>query len=69
LSGHREAVQKPVGGSRLNALTSLAQLPEFAAEYLGKVKLVYLDPPFNTLTWDSTPGLALLPGEVVATAA
>jgi len=23
-------------------------VPEFAAEYEGKVKLVYIDPPFNT---------------------
>lgn len=37
-----------VRGDALNALTSLAHLPEFAAEYLGKVKLAYLDPPFNT---------------------
>lgn len=37
-----------VRGDALNALTSLAQLPEFASEYLGKVKLAYLDPPFNT---------------------
>ena len=37
-----------IRGDALNALTSLAQLPEFAAEYLGKVKLVYIDPPFNT---------------------
>lgn len=37
-----------IKGDALNALTSLAQLPEFASEYLGKVKLVYLDPPFNT---------------------
>jgi len=35
-------------GDALNALTSLARLPEFASEYLGKVKLAYLDPPFNT---------------------
>lgn len=35
-------------GDALNALLSLARLPEFAREYLGKVKLVYLDPPFNT---------------------
>lgn len=27
---------------------SLARLPEFAREYLGRVKLAYLDPPFNT---------------------
>jgi adenine-specific DNA-methyltransferase len=37
-----------VRGDALNALTSLARLPEFAREYLGKVKLAYLDPPFNT---------------------
>lgn len=37
-----------VRGDALNALTSLARLPEFACEYLGKVKLAYLDPPFNT---------------------
>jgi len=36
------------GGDALNALHSLAELPEFAREYLGKVKLAYLDPPFNT---------------------
>ena len=37
-----------IRGDALNALTSLARLSEFAREYLGKVKLVYLDPPFNT---------------------
>jgi adenine-specific DNA-methyltransferase len=37
-----------VRGDALNALTSLCELPEFAREYVGKVKLVYLDPPFNT---------------------
>lgn len=37
-----------IQGDALNALTSLAELPEFASEYLGKVKLVYIDPPFNT---------------------
>jgi adenine-specific DNA-methyltransferase len=37
-----------IRGDALNALQSLARLPEFAREYLGKVKLVYLDPPFNT---------------------
>lgn len=37
-----------VRGDALNALTSLARLPELAREYLGKVKLVYIDPPFNT---------------------
>ena len=37
-----------IRGDALNALTSLSQLPEFAAQYLGKVKLAYIDPPFNT---------------------
>lgn len=37
-----------IRGDALNALTSLARLPEFAREYLGKIKLAYLDPPFNT---------------------
>jgi adenine-specific DNA-methyltransferase len=37
-----------IRGDALNALTSLARLPEFAAQYVGKVRLAYLDPPFNT---------------------
>lgn len=37
-----------IRGDALNALTSLAKLPEFASEYPGKIKLVYIDPPFNT---------------------
>jgi adenine-specific DNA-methyltransferase len=37
-----------IRGDALNALASLAELPEFAKEYLGKVRLAYLDPPFNT---------------------
>lgn len=37
-----------IRGDALRALTSLAKLPEFAAAYYGKVKLAYLDPPFNT---------------------
>jgi adenine-specific DNA-methyltransferase len=37
-----------VRGDALNALTSLIELPEFAREYVGKVRLVYIDPPFNT---------------------
>lgn len=37
-----------IRGDALNALTSLSRLPEFAREYLGKVKLAYIDPPFNT---------------------
>jgi adenine-specific DNA-methyltransferase len=37
-----------VRGDALNALTTLMRLPEFSREYVGKIKLVYLDPPFNT---------------------
>lgn len=37
-----------IHGDALSALRSLAHLPEFAREYLAKVKLAYLDPPFNT---------------------
>ena len=37
-----------IRGDALNALTSLIELPEFAREYVGKIKLAYLDPPFNT---------------------
>ncbi len=37
-----------IRGDALNALNSLVEMPEFAREYVGKVKLVYLDPPFNT---------------------
>jgi adenine-specific DNA-methyltransferase len=37
-----------IRGDALNALTSLARLPEFASQYLGKIKLAYIDPPFNT---------------------
>lgn len=37
-----------IRGDALHALNSLARLPEFADEYLGKVKLCYIDPPFNT---------------------
>ena len=37
-----------IRGDALNALTSLIELPECEREYVGKVKLAYLDPPFNT---------------------
>lgn len=37
-----------ISGDALSGLTSLARLPEFAAQYLGKVRLAYIDPPFNT---------------------
>ncbi len=37
-----------IRGDSLDALRALAKTPEYAAEYRGKVKLVYIDPPFNT---------------------
>lgn len=37
-----------IRGNAAHALNSLAALPEFAREYVGKVKLAYIDPPFNT---------------------
>ena len=37
-----------IRGDALSGLHALAELPEFAEEYLGKVRLAYLDPPFNT---------------------
>lgn len=37
-----------IRGDALSALHSLAQLPEFSRELVGKVRLAYLDPPFNT---------------------
>jgi len=48
VSTHRVGDNLLIQGDALNALTSLARLPEFAKHYLGKVKLVYIDPPFNT---------------------
>ena len=37
-----------IRGDALNALVSLLELPEFASEYVGRVRLAYIDPPFNT---------------------
>lgn len=37
-----------IRGDSLDALRALVRSPEYAAEYRGKVKLVYIDPPFNT---------------------
>jgi adenine-specific DNA-methyltransferase len=35
-------------GDSLDVLRILNETPEYRAEYRGKVKLVYIDPPFNT---------------------
>src|SRR5262245_50176092 len=37
-----------VRGDALHALRSMGQLEPFRSELVGKVKLAYLDPPFNT---------------------
>lgn len=37
-----------IEGDSLYALTSLAAIPEYAEKYRRKVKLCYIDPPFNT---------------------
>lgn len=37
-----------IRGDALNALVSLSELPEFASEYVGRIRLAYIDPPFNT---------------------
>ena len=37
-----------VTGDSLDVLRILREVPEFAAHYRGRVKLIYIDPPFNT---------------------
>lgn len=37
-----------ITGDAMHALDALAKTPEWSAKYLGSVKLVYIDPPFNT---------------------
>ena len=45
---HEGAEELLIRGDSLRALRSLRLLPEYAKHYVGKVKLVYIDPPFNT---------------------
>lgn len=43
-----------ITGDAMHALDALAKIPEYSAKYLGKVRLCYIDPPFNTeQTFDS----------------
>ncbi|WP_425838306.1 site-specific DNA-methyltransferase [Streptomyces fractus] len=37
-----------VTGDAMHVLDALAKIPAYSDRYLGKVKLVYIDPPFNT---------------------
>ncbi|MEO7571251.1 MAG: site-specific DNA-methyltransferase [Acidimicrobiales bacterium] len=46
--GQRAVDNLLIRGDALHALHTLNRTPEFAKEYVGKVRLVYIDPPFNT---------------------
>lgn len=37
-----------ITGDAMHVLDALGKTPEYADKYLGQVKLVYIDPPFNT---------------------
>ena len=37
-----------IQGDSYDALHALSRTPEYAKQYRGKIKLVYIDPPFNT---------------------
>lgn len=37
-----------IEGDALHALTALNRIPELAQRYAGQVRLIYIDPPFNT---------------------
>lgn len=37
-----------ITGDAMHVLDALAKIPEYSEKYVGKVKLVYIDPPFNT---------------------
>lgn len=37
-----------ITGDAMHVLDALAKIPEYADRYLGRVKLVYIDPPFNS---------------------
>lgn len=43
-----------ITGDAMHVLDALAKIPDYADRYLGKVRLAYIDPPFNTgKTFDS----------------
>ncbi len=48
LPGDPHAANLLITGDSLAALRSLLSITEYKAEHAGKVKLAYLDPPFNT---------------------
>ena len=46
--GDAECSNVLIQGDSLHALRSLRRLPEYAAQFASRVKLIYIDPPFNT---------------------
>ena len=46
--GDNSADKLIIYGDSLNALISLTKIPEYRQKYVNKVKLIYIDPPFNT---------------------
>ena len=46
--GDNSADNLIICGDSLNVLTSLIKIPEYRKKYVNKVKLIYIDPPFNT---------------------
>ena len=46
--GENSADNLIICGDSLNALISLTKIPEYRQKYVNKVKLIYIDPPFNT---------------------
>lgn len=45
---HPQADNLLFSGDSLDALRILCEVPEFRRQYRGKIKLIYIDPPFNT---------------------
>ena len=45
---HRATENLLIRGDALHGLRALNELPEFATEHVGRVRVVYIDPPFNT---------------------
>lgn len=37
-----------ITGDSLHALDALSKMPEYSSRFAGQIKLVYIDPPFNT---------------------
>jgi len=47
-SGRGQTDNLLIRGDGLHAMRALARIPEYAERYRGRVRLVYIDPPFNT---------------------